>query len=196
MPSTYTTSASSAATNALCGAGSNHNFQITVTQALRKQYQGLPLFVHGERVTGTSMNAMLDRSGTVFFPLDTNLTGRLMPGVPRVFATPAMLQSLLPEVNPGLSATTLWQTIVAHANQALLATPLAPYYGSRCLPPDPDQPLAPSFKGAVEGDDRDDAVTKSKLHLSELPYLALACQVSGGSYCGKGIELLLSLIHI
>jgi hypothetical protein len=176
VPSTYTTSTSSAANNATCGAGSKHNFQITVTKALRQQFQGLPLFVHGLRVTGTPMNAMLDGSGTLFFPLDSNLTGKLMPGVTSAFVTPAMLQRLL--ADSSLTNSAVWASLVERANAVRDGAPVGPYYGSRCLPLSSDEPPSQSFMRAFEWD------------LSELPYVALACQVKGGLYCDKGVALL------
>ena len=188
VPSTYTTSASLPAVNSQCGAGSNHNFLITVTDADRKKYQGLPLFVHGERVTGTSMNAMLDYSGTYFFPLDTKLSGRLLPGVPSVYATPVMLEGLLDPTNsnqiaPAVANSLVWAAIKSRADAALSpSVPLVgPYYGSTCLPTKEDDPSVPanlSFAKSIEND------------LYDLPYLAIACHLMGGNYCTNGVQRL------
>src|SRR6185503_10440502 len=142
-----------------CRAGTSARyFRFNISDAGRRAFQGLRLFVHGVR-TDTSVggfNAELSvaagQDNTM--PLDTNLRTRLMPGVPAVYMTPQMLQTLL-------------------ADRANVSAKVRSYF-----------PRTPEAMAAVQPDFGtgykafSDAADVS---LSQLPLLALACQMASSS---------------
>jgi hypothetical protein len=147
---------------------STFNFRITVPVAERLRYQGLPLFVHGLRVTGTSQNAALTGSGTYQFLLDPNMSNHLVSGIPRVYVTPAQLATLLSD--PRFTTGAVWQEILNRANAAPATA--TPYFGT----------------------DHSQFEYAAGRELGAVPYLAIACRIApggtGSDYCAKGIALL------